>query len=423
MTRDAAGTLATGWVEHLRAGGTTPWPRWVRRATAGDLGGPADQARPAAAAPAEVPGAAQLELLRRLNELGALPHRVDHVLSRPAPGRGPVHLRLPSDPPGPPAPTREVLRVATGVLADLTAELTPARVSRRRRRRGPRPVEGLPAFLLEGPPVTVAEVRARLAAAGMPEHRPGPTRLRSRPDTDPEVVVVLLAPVDEALRQAWAARVQRGAGRAWPRFVARWAGRGALPPSVAVDSTVDHWATRVGAGNVHLVAIQAAVDPADQVAALLGHPLPLTRPDGGTAPAGQSAAESPVDRDPVRLPPAVVDALRRVNVVLPFVCAQADRPPRRTALLRLVRGADGRRDPWAFPEPQRGWAEANAGRIVDALTRAGCVVHGDLEALRSLGAPSNRRVGEGEVLDAMVRMIHRVDAELGGGSGRGRSGR
>ena len=46
---------AWGWVDHLRDGGTTPWRDWTGEGRAG--------AR-------VLPGAQQLELLRRLNQAG-----------------------------------------------------------------------------------------------------------------------------------------------------------------------------------------------------------------------------------------------------------------------------------------------------------------------------------------------------------------
>lgn len=404
--------LAESWVEHLRGGGTTPWPRWVRQADV--QGGPEKVRAPG------VPGAAQLELLRRLNGVAPLPHRAEHVLNRPGPGRGPVHLRLSLEPLRP-APQREVLRVAAGVLADLTAQLPTARTRRRRWWvRRPRPVHGVPRFVLEGPPVTVAAVRARLAAAGLHEHRPGSFPAGADPDGEPELVVVLVASLDEALRQAWAGRVQRGAGRAWPRFVARWTGSGSLPPSVAVDRNVDYWAGRVGSGNVHLVVLDPAAppgpDPAVRVAELLGQQL-------GDAPVPERAAVEPAAGDPVRLSPAALEVLRRVNVVLPFVCPAAGRDARRKALVGLLQEMDARPDPVDLPARRRSWADATAARLVAALERSGCVVHGELAPLSTTGPATDRRLGSDEVLDAMIRMIHRVDAELVGGRRDGRGGR
>jgi hypothetical protein len=401
---------AAAWVEHLRAGGTTPWRRWLRRADRSGADGSTAARATSGQGTGRLPGAAQLELLRRINELGPLPHRTDHVLSRPGPGRGPAHLRLPAAE-RPVAPRREVLRVATGVLADLTAQLPPP-ATRRRRVRRPRRASGLPAFVLEGLPLTVAEVRAGLAAAGMPEHRSRSSWTGGRRDPGPELVVVLAGPLDEALRQAWASRLQRGAARAWPRFVGEWAGRERLPASAALDDNVDYWASHVGAGNVHLVTLDAHDDPLEKVAEVLGRPLADRR-----APAGPAAG------DPVRLTPVALDVLRRVNVVLPFVSAPDDRAPRRTALVELLRLEDGGSDPADVPEEQRSWLTAAASRLVDAVAETGCEVHGDLDRLRTLAPASGRRVGGAEVLDAMVRMIHRADAELVAVARDGRGGR
>lgn len=412
---DAPGTdgaaLARSWVEHLRTGGTTPWPRWVR-----DAG--VEPARPTKVAAAGVPGAAQLELLRRLNTIGPLPHRVDHVLGRPGPGRGPVHLRLPLQPLGPPAPRKEVLRVAAGVLADLVAQLPPpARERRSRRAERPRPAREVPAYVLEGPPVTVAEVRSRLAAAGVPVHEPRFSWLGARRDPGPSLAVVLVAPLDESLRQAWTNRVQHGAGRAWARFVRQWAGRGSLPPSAAVDRTVDHWRDRLGAGSVHLVPVDPTTESPEQLAARVTEVL------GARVGTGVGGAGGVGPTDPARLAPAVVDVLRRVNVVLPFVSPPADRAPRRTALVALMRGAEGDPEPPDLPKRERAWAARTGSRLVDALVESGCVRHGDLDAVRAIGPRTNRRLGGPEVLESMVRMIHRVDAALVAGARDGRGGR
>jgi hypothetical protein len=289
--------------------------------------------------------------------------------------------------------------VATGVLADLVAELPPPHPARRRRR--PASAAEAPAFVVDGLPVTAAELRPRLSSLGLVEHRPRPPWRGGRKDTGPEVAVVLAGPLDEALRQAWSSRVQRGATRAWPRFVTHWSGRGTLPPSAAVDRTVDYWASRLGAGNVHLVTVDPASDPLPQVTRLLGRtdPPPVAVEPADDDPAGE----------PLPLPPAVVDAVRRVNVVLPFVCPTDQCAPRRTALLGLVRGTEGQTAPPELPERRRRWATKTAGRLVDALEGSGCRVHGELSALRTVTPSTGRRIGPEEVLEAMVGMIHRVD--------------
>jgi hypothetical protein len=395
---------AAAWALHLREGGRTPWSRWQDT----PLDAPLGTAEPSTGADGRrLPGAAQLELLRRVNQVGPLPHRVDHVLSRPGPGRGPAHLKLPAGK-GAAAPRKEVLRVATGVLADLTAELPPPVAMRRRR---PRRSSG-PAYVLEGLPLTVAEVRAQLAAAGMPEHQAPSSWLRSRRDPGPEVVVFLVDRLDEALRQAWASRLQRGAARAWPRFVGEWAGRERLPASAALADNIGYWAERVGPGAVHLLVADPHVDAAERIAELLGRSLPE----------GHLQAD-PAVGDPVRLTPAALDVLRRVNVVLPFVSGRDERAAHRTALVQLLRQEDGRGEPADVPEEQRSWLAATASRLVDAVAGTGCTVHGDLERLAGLAPASGRRVGNAEVLDAMVRMIHRADTQIVAATGDRRGGR
>ena len=49
---------AAAWVAHLREGGTTPWAEWT-----GTVDGPT---------PPVLPGAQQLELLRRVNQRAAV---------------------------------------------------------------------------------------------------------------------------------------------------------------------------------------------------------------------------------------------------------------------------------------------------------------------------------------------------------------
>ena len=103
---------AWGWVAHLREGGTTPWAT-----------GPDD----ASDAGPYLPGAQQLELLRRLNRRPARRRPRDRVLAAPAPGRGRPDLaagravaearpsaRRPVDPAD--LSADELLRVATALL-------------------------------------------------------------------------------------------------------------------------------------------------------------------------------------------------------------------------------------------------------------------------------------------------------------------
>src|SRR5512133_1345670 len=74
---------AWGWVGHLRDGGTTPWADWSAPA-------PDDQQ-----AGRYLPGAQQLELLRRINQRRLpSPELAERVLATSAPGRGRPDLGL-----------------------------------------------------------------------------------------------------------------------------------------------------------------------------------------------------------------------------------------------------------------------------------------------------------------------------------------
>ena len=87
MTGDSEHRRPPGpWVDHLRAGGTTPWAAWLDAAA--DVDDPRRGDR-------LLPGAQQLELLRRLNEAGRpSPDLVERVLVASAPGRGRQDLEL-----------------------------------------------------------------------------------------------------------------------------------------------------------------------------------------------------------------------------------------------------------------------------------------------------------------------------------------
>ena len=119
-TSPAKGSRAWGWVAHLREGGTTPWHDWSAE---GPAAGPL------------LPGAQQLELLRRLNLAAPAAGRrlADRILAAVATGRGRPDLELvgvaPARPFGfPPVDPSELsdgelLRVAVGLVADVLAGL------------------------------------------------------------------------------------------------------------------------------------------------------------------------------------------------------------------------------------------------------------------------------------------------------------
>ena len=417
---EAARQVAWAWVDHLRAGGTTPW-RDFRSGHRTDLvpdraPGPAPDR--ADVSRGRLPGAAQLELARLLAERaanqpdpdarGAL---IDRALERSGPGRGLLELPLdlvgdlagnlagkPTDRAGAPAtdpadvPAEELVRVGVGLLvAELLRAGAQAGSNRNRRRR---PFSG--SFLLGGAPTTTAAVRAALADAG---HLGG--------GRSPEVVL-LAPPLEQMLGQVWSARVQRGAPVSWTDFVGRWSRQVALPPSADLSALARSWAERVGAGRVHVVADP---DPLRTAADLLG--IRLRAPGRASTP------------DLLPLPGAAVDLLRRVNQVL------AVRVPedQQAAFRRVVsaswasgsRGmpADAGEPGIVVPSRHRRWVEEQSARLVKELRRGGYPVHGDLDRItaRQLGPQRPRRR---EVLDLVLDVVLEVAAgtDMTGQSGQ-----
>ena len=348
------------WAEHLRGGGTTPWSSWVAAGSGGDAEVPPRWG---------APGAAQLELVRRLAALApsrgvgpaAFRTLADVVVARSGPGRGLAEqpLSFPSGAPGrrfgaPPTdpsdvPPAELVRVAVGTLTQLLLE-SPGRPAERtelRRRR----ITRSPAFALAGAPVTTSAVRRALGAAGHAEGGRSPR------------VVVLAEPLDETLAQVWSGRVQRGAPVRWGGFVERWSRRRNLPPSADFATLARHWARSAGRENVHVVV--APADPARVVADLLGVSLGRVR----------HPELRPRWKD---LSPAAVDVARRVNAVLNVRAEGARRADAVRDCASLLAEVDTPGPRLALPGRFRDWATARATRLADDLRADGYPVHGDL---------------------------------------------
>jgi hypothetical protein len=351
------------WEQHLRGGGGTPWRGWLRE-------GPHSATPPAGWLP---PGAAQLELARRAavsyDDAGAF---ADLVLTRSGPGRGRAQQPLlwphaPQPRFGAPAidpadvPVEELVRLTVGVLTDLMLRQPATRTDRvpAAPRRGL--LTRAPAFRLAGAPVTTSVVRRRLAASG---HVEGGRR--------PEVVV-LAEPFDEALAQAWSARVQRGAAVRWHGFVERWSGREHLPPSVDLVATAQHWAAAVGPDRVRLVVAGRAVrdhgaGAAAATAGLLGVDLAPYDPGG-------AAGDGLLD-----LAPEQVDAVRRVSGLLAVRAGDEERDAA-LARLRALLAPASRAAGLTVPRAYRDWAGASAAQQVTDLAAGGYAVLGGLEDL------------------------------------------
>jgi hypothetical protein len=224
---------AWGWVHHLRSGGATPWSQWQ------------DPAPPAEQAGRYLPGAQQLELLRRLN-LAARPSAelAERVLAASAPGRGLPDLglvgALPPSRFGPPpvdpaelAP-EELVRVATALLAeDVVAAGDPDRPRRVKllRRR----------YRMLGDPELARPIREALTADGRPPGGPSAT------------VVVLGTGLDRMLAHVWTARSFGVGVRPWGDYLAAEGRRRSLSPRVDLAAVAETWAGRVGSSRVHVV--------------------------------------------------------------------------------------------------------------------------------------------------------------------------
>jgi hypothetical protein len=249
---DLGRARAWAWVAHLRAGGTTPWAAW-------ESVDAADQGR-------FLPGAQQLELLRRLNDAGRpSPPLVGRVLTASAPGRGRPDLELVGvdeerrfgPPPVDPAalPDDELLRVATGLLAeDLVATsaqsrrsggfpapevATTARLRRNRRFRV--------RYELAGDPWLAGSCTQALVADGRP------------PGGGGRAVHVLGADVATMLAHTWAAGAFGAGVPSWPDFLARVRARRRLPRRVDLPGVVGRFQIRPHTGRVGVVLDLAAL--------------------------------------------------------------------------------------------------------------------------------------------------------------------
>lgn len=347
------GSRAWGWVAHLRSGGTTPWTRWSAEA-------------PATAR--VLPGAQQLELLRRLNLAGPVPPGLaERVLVAPASGRGKPDLPLAGDLPHPvygpqpvdPAelPADELVRVATSLLAeDLVALGVPAPAAPR-----PRPWRRHYRFL--GDPLLAASHREHLVSRGRPPGGRGGQ------------VLVLAGPLDRMLADTWTRRCfERGSG-AWPQWLRFWRERGELPPRIDLPRAIEALHRRREL--VRVVTDQQRLPGLLGVASL----PPVRRP-------GADAAE----------------LARRIAGVTGLLAEPQHRADLMSRTLWPRMPATGTA-PVAVPAEHREWLERCAARMARQLRRAGYPVVGDLAALAPSGAVAAPGDLDAAVLALAVRML------------------
>jgi hypothetical protein len=320
-----------GWVAHLRDGGTTPWSAWQAPAP------PAEQAG------RYLPGAQQLELLRRLNLVRRpTPALTERVLATSAPGRGRPDLGLVGvlaesrfgPPPVDPGdlPHRELVRVATSLIAeDIRADDPPApRPARLLRRR----------YRLLGDPELARPVREALIA----DRRP--------PGGRSAVVIVTGTDLATMLVHVWTARSFGAGARPWREWITSEVRRPTLLPGIDLAAVAEQWSHRVGAHRVHV---------------LLGDPRPAVRLAGARRP-------RPVL---LELSADAVELARRTGPVLGSLVS----PERRTLLmwhrLRPVLAATGG-PALVVPARHRERLGEQTAALRRRLAAGDYAVHGDL---------------------------------------------
>ena len=259
-TLDTGRARAWAWIAHLRAGGTTPWRSWTAT-DASDAAPPpqaSTRAEPIAGSARSarlgryLPGAQQLELLRRLNLAGRPSSTlVERVLTASAPGRGRPDLELVGADEarrfGPPAvdpadlSDDELLRVATGLLALGLVERRESTVTR----PDPRHVRVTRRFRtryeLAGDPWLAASYTGQLVADGRP------------PGGGGRSVHVLGADLPTMLAHTWAAGAFGTGVPSWPDFLARLRARRRLPRRVDLPGVVERFSARPHTGRVGVV--------------------------------------------------------------------------------------------------------------------------------------------------------------------------
>ncbi len=323
--------VASGWawVEHLEDGGTTPWSDFLASAPSA----------PVRTAP--LPGAAQLELARRINLVTpGRPHpAVTRILAAGAPGRGPQDLPLVGATPpsafGPPpvdpaaVPLTELVRVASGVLAeDLASRPVPDA-------RDPQP--------------PVPEVRGPLG--------PNIAGRRHR------ILRLPIASLDALLYDEWVARAARGRVRSWPAWTKHLASADRLPETVDLVARAADW-DRAWWRRVELV---------------------------GTPPAATIDAHA-------------VAVVRRVNTLLGLLVDDRCRARLAAEVIVPWLGRQhGPR--LAVPAAQADWVRARAERMAGQLADAGYRVREDFSVLAELDDTAACATSTDEVLAVTVGLL------------------
>lgn len=367
---------AWAWVAHLREGGTTPWGEWTSEDSDSDS--------------TLLPGALQLEVVRRLNQLGGTDHPrhldlVDRILDTSAPGRGQPDLPLAGVAEtafGPKAvvpeelPAQELVRMAVGVVAEAAVERDPgpAADDRSCRRRLRNPLRR--GFHLGGDPVLVRATLASLAAAG---HHPG----------RPRTAIVLASDLGTTLADVWAWRIERGETQDFGRWLRKYARADRLPAGADPGRVAERWVGRLGAENVHVVVGR---DPAAEVARILGRSI------GAPGPTAFSRDAS--------------ELLRELNMVLRVL---VDRDRHERILAHVVRPwlTAEQGPPRAVPLRHQAWVRRRAEQVRERLSAGGYPVHGDPALLLDVRQPRPASARAATVLEVALRTLGEIRKEGG----------
>jgi hypothetical protein len=354
---DAALDRATGagrrrawaWTAALRDGATTPWREWSH------------EGEPLAA---RLPGAQQLELLRRVNVAAQQQGRqvptavADRILAAGVSGRGRGELALEGadddrrfgPPPVDPGalPEDELLRVAAGLVADDVARATPepTLVDRAKARMPWRR-----SFVVVGSQWLADAANAGLVASG---HRPGGRR---------PTAYVLADDLATLLAHAWTARAFDQGGPRWTEFLEAFAQAGHLPPRADLARMARSAAERYDAASVTIVLDRAAL---------------------------------------VR---ELVDLVRRVGEPLGLLVPHEQRPALlRATLAPRLDGLGG--PPPTVPVRWATWLRTQAERLHHDLAAADYPVLGDLDRILPGALPDTPVLpDDAEVLDLAVGLI------------------
>lgn len=325
------------WVAHLRAGGTTAWR---------DFEGDAPSQGP------WLPGAIQLELARQVNLAGGGdPTLLERVLAASAPGRGLPDLELigvhngsvfgprPVDPAE--VPINELVRMACGVIAeDLVGRPAGEPIRQPRSLRRSR-------FHVEGDPLLVHEA----------------LRDRRPPRQEGGRLLILGAPLEQMVYDAWCLRTLSGSTPSWGRWVRRFADVDRLPSGIDLAGRARRWVRQFPQGRVELDF--------------------RTRPRS-LRPDAVEAARQVTMTLRVLVPGPELELLRE-RVIDPWVLRQ-------------------RGDALAVPTRHAEWLTRSSGLMADRIAAAGYPVHGDPDVLTSLTA-SNAAPRPQRVLQTVVRLL------------------